>query len=185
MPPFWNESRPDVGGVPDDMMGPAVFRLLRLPTTSMATQSLWMVAGCPLISSELNKAPMAPFLFNPCYGIYPMHLDAPWLAQLLGLLACAIGATAFLQHQDQKLRRHLTPRGTFGSALYDARCDGRRHKLPAVCSPHVGFRVPPNAGCHVELYCVGLGAGTQMEHPMQLLTLTGTTLSTYALFRIV
>ncbi|KTA79363.1 hypothetical protein VO70_20535 [Aeromonas salmonicida] len=40
-----------------------------------------------------------------------MHLDAPWLAQLLGLLACAIGATAFLQHQDQKLRRLLTLNG--------------------------------------------------------------------------
>ena len=33
-----------------------------------------------------------------------MHLDAPWLAQLLGLLACAIGATAFLQHQDPSFR---------------------------------------------------------------------------------
>lgn len=98
---------------------------------------------------------MAPFFVQSCYGIYPMHLDTPWLAQLLGLLACAIGATAFLQHQDQKLRRHLTLNGVL-LALHFMMLGAT---VAAINCLLVGLRIPPNVKRHVDLYCVGLGAG--------------------------
>jgi hypothetical protein len=45
-----------------------------------------------------------------------MPLDS--LAQLLGLLACAIGITAFVQSQDSKLRLHLTLNGALLTAHF-------------------------------------------------------------------
>lgn len=115
-----------------------------------------------------------------------MHLDAPWLAQLLGLLACAIGATAFLQHQDQKLRRHLTLNGVLlalhfmmlGATVAAINC-----LLCAVRTWVSGYhRTLGVMWSFVVL--VWVLVLPHMEHPMQLLTLTGTTLSTYALFRL-
>ena len=41
-----------------------------------------------------------------------MFLDSLWFAQGVGLLACLVGATAFMQRQDSKLRLHLTLNGT-------------------------------------------------------------------------
>ncbi|MCW0507105.1 YgjV family protein [Aeromonas piscicola] len=115
-----------------------------------------------------------------------MHLDDPWLAQLLGLLACAIGATAFLQHQDQKLRRHLTLNGVLlamhfmmlGATVAAINC-----LLCAVRTWVSGYhRTLSVMWTFIVLACVLVLP--QLEHPMQLLTLTGTTLSTYALFRL-
>ena len=115
-----------------------------------------------------------------------MNLDAPWLAQFLGLLACAIGATAFLQHQDQKLRRHLTLNGVLlalhfmmlGATVAAINC-----LLCAVRTWVSGYhRTLSVMWSFIVLAWVLVLP--QLEHPMQLLTLTGTTLSTYALFRL-
>ncbi|MFM5532589.1 YgjV family protein [Aeromonas veronii] len=126
------------------------------------------------------------FFVQSCYGIYPMHLDAPWLAQLLGLLACAIGATAFLQHQDQKLRRHLTLNGVLlalhfmmlGATVAAINC-----LLCAVRTWVSGYHRTLSVMWSF-IVLVWVLVLPQLEHPMQLLTLTGTTLSTYALFRL-
>ncbi|MFQ2909641.1 YgjV family protein [Aeromonas allosaccharophila] len=115
-----------------------------------------------------------------------MHLDAPWLAQLLGLLACAIGAIAFLQHQDQKLRRHLTLNGVLlalyfmmlGSTVAAINC-----LLCAVRTWVSGYHRTLSVMWSF-IVLVWVLVLPQLEHPMQLLTLTGTTLSTYALFRL-
>ncbi|MNQ93670.1 Inner membrane protein YgjV [compost metagenome] len=115
-----------------------------------------------------------------------MSLDIPWLAQLLGLLACAIGATAFLQRQDTKLRLHLTLNGALltlhfmmlGSTAAAINC-----LLCAVRTWVSGY----HRTTAIMLLFIALAWGLvlpQLEHPIQLLTLIGTTLSTYALFRL-
>jgi len=115
-----------------------------------------------------------------------MHLDDPWLAQLIGLLACAIGATAFLQHQDQKLRRHLTLNGVLlamhfmmlGATVAAINC-----LLCAVRTWVSGYHRTLSV-MWTFIMLAWVLVLPQLEHPMQLLTLTGTTLSTYALFRL-
>ena len=97
------------------------------------------------------------------------------LAQLLGLLACAIGVTAFLQRQDRKLRLHLTLNGVLLTAhfmLLGATAAAINCLLCAIRTWVSGY--------HRTLGLVL----PQLEHPVQLLTLIGTTLSTYALFRL-
>ncbi|WP_310596550.1 YgjV family protein [Aeromonas aquatica] len=115
-----------------------------------------------------------------------MLLDAPWLAQLLGLLACAIGVTAFLQRQDGKLRLHLTLNGVLMALhfmLLGATAAAINCLLCAVRTWVSGYY----RGLGVMLFFLGIAwllVMPQVEHPIQVLTLIGTTLSTYALFRL-
>lgn len=108
------------------------------------------------------------------------------LAQLLGLLACAIGVTAFLQRQDRKLRLHLTLNGVLLTAhfmLLGATAAAINCLLCAVRTWVSGYY----RSLGVMLLFIALAWGLvlpQLEHPVQLLTLIGTTLSTYALFRL-
>ncbi|MCY9837187.1 YgjV family protein [Aeromonas media] len=108
------------------------------------------------------------------------------LAQLLGLLACAIGVTAFLQRQDRKLRLHLTLNGVLLTAhfmLLGATAAAINCLLCAVRTWVSGYY----RGLGVMLFFLGLTwllVMPRIAHPIQLLTLLGTTLSTYALFRL-
>lgn len=108
------------------------------------------------------------------------------LAQLLGLLACAIGVTAFLQRQDRKLRLHLTLNGALMALhfmLLGATAAAINCLLCAVRTWVSGYY----RGLGVMLLFLGLAwllVMPQIGHPIQLLTLIGTTLSTYALFRL-
>ncbi|PVZ86655.1 YgjV family protein [Serratia sp. S1B] len=115
-----------------------------------------------------------------------MSFDTHWLAQLLGLLACAIGITAFLQRQDSKLRLHLTLNGALlavhflmlGATVAAINC-----LLCAVRTWISGYY----RTTLVMLLFIVLAWGLvipQINHPIQLLTVIGTTLSTYALFRL-
>ena len=115
-----------------------------------------------------------------------MFLDSLWFAQGVGLLACLVGATAFMQRQDSKLRLHLTLNGTLmglhflllGSSVAAINC-----LLCAVRTWVSGY----HRTLGVMLLFIALAWGLvlpQLEHPVQLLTLIGTTLSTYALFRL-
>ncbi|EKP0308892.1 YgjV family protein [Aeromonas veronii] len=115
-----------------------------------------------------------------------MFLDSNWFAQSLGLLACLVGATAFMQRLDNKLRLHLTLNGTLmglhflllGSSVAAINC-----LLCAVRNWISGYY----RGLGVMLLFLALAwllVIPQMTHPVQILTLLGTTLSTYALFRL-
>lgn len=115
-----------------------------------------------------------------------MFLDSNWFAQSLGLLACLVGATAFMQRQDNKLRLHLTLNGTLmglhflllGSSVAAINC-----LLCAVRNWVSGYY----RGLGVMLLFLALAwllVIPQITHPVQILTLLGTTLSTYALFRL-
>jgi len=115
-----------------------------------------------------------------------MPSDPLWLAQLLGLLACALGATAFLQRQDTKLRMHLTLNGvllTLHFMMLGATAAAINCLLCAIRPWVSGY----HRTLGVMLLFIALAWGLvlpQLEHPVQLLTLIGTTLSTYALFRL-
>ncbi len=129
---------------------------------------------------------MAPFFVLVITDIRSMSLDSPWLAQLLGLLAWAIGASAFLQRQDTKLRRLLTLNGvllTLHFLLLGATAAAINCLLCAIRTWVSGhYRTPA-----VMLLFIALAWGLvlpQLTDPAQLLTLVGTTLSTYALFRL-
>ncbi|MEG0008169.1 MAG: YgjV family protein [Aeromonas sp.] len=115
-----------------------------------------------------------------------MLLDNLWFAQSIGLLACLVGATAFLQRQDSKLRLHLTLNGTLmglhflllGSSVAAINC-----LLCAVRNWVSGYY----RGLGVMLLFLALAwtlVIPQISHPVQILTLVGTTLSTFALFRL-
>ncbi|WP_439836068.1 YgjV family protein [Aeromonas enteropelogenes] len=115
-----------------------------------------------------------------------MFLDSNWFAQSVGLLACLVGATAFMQRQDNKLRLHLTLNGTLmglhflllGSSVAAINC-----LLCAVRNWVSGYY----RGLSVMLLFLALAwllVIPQITHPVQILTLLGTTLSTYALFRL-
>ncbi|MEL3927184.1 YgjV family protein [Aeromonas enteropelogenes] len=115
-----------------------------------------------------------------------MFLDSNWFAQSVGLLACLVGATAFMQRQDNKLRLHLTLNGTLmglhflllGSSVAAINC-----LLCAVRNWVSGYY----RGLAVMLLFLVLAwllVIPQITHPVQILTLLGTTLSTYALFRL-
>lgn len=129
---------------------------------------------------------MAPFFVPPITGLHFMSLDSPWLAQLLGLLACAIGATAFLQRQDTKLRLHLTLNGALlalhfmmlGATVAAINC-----LLCAIRTWVSGYHRTLGIMLLFILLAWGLVL-PQLAHPIQLLTLIGTTLSTYGLFRL-
>lgn len=115
-----------------------------------------------------------------------MPLDSPWFTQLLGLLACAIGAVAFLQRQDAKLRLHLTLNGALLALhfmLLGATAAAINCLLCAIRTWVSGYY----RTLGVMLLFIALSWGLvlpQLTHPIQLLTLIGTTLSTYALFRL-
>ncbi|WP_127959113.1 YgjV family protein [Serratia microhaemolytica] len=115
-----------------------------------------------------------------------MSFDLSWLAQLLGLLACAIGAAAFLQRQDAKLRLHLTLNGALLALhflLLGATAAAINCLLCAVRTWISGYY----RSIGVMLLFMLLAAVLvipQLEHPIQWLTLIGTLLSTYALFRL-
>lgn len=108
------------------------------------------------------------------------------LAQLLGLLACAIGVTAFLQRQDRKLRLHLTLNGvllTVHFMLLGATAAAINCLLCAVRTWVSGYY----RSLGVMLLFLGVAwplVMPKVSHPIQWLTLLGTTLSTYALFRL-
>lgn len=108
------------------------------------------------------------------------------LAQLLGLLACAIGVTAFLQRQDRKLRLHLTLNGVLLTAhfmLLGATAAAINCLLCAVRTWVSGYY----RSLGVMLLFLGVAwplVMPKVSHPIQWLTLLGTTLSTYALFRL-
>jgi len=113
-----------------------------------------------------------------------MLLDSLWFAQSIGLLACLVGATAFMQRQDSKLRAHLTLNGTLmglhflllGSSVAAINC-----LLCAVRNWVSGYY----RGLGAMLLFLVLAWSLvipQVSHPVQLLTLLGTTLSTFALF---
>ncbi|GAB5993559.1 YgjV family protein [Aeromonas enteropelogenes] len=115
-----------------------------------------------------------------------MFLDSNWFAQSVRLLACLVGATAFMQRQDNKLRLHLTLNGTLmglhflllGSSVAAINC-----LLCAVRNWVSGYY----RGLGVMLLFLALAwllVIPQITHPVQILTLLGTTLSTYALFRL-
>ncbi|WP_439833731.1 YgjV family protein [Aeromonas enteropelogenes] len=115
-----------------------------------------------------------------------MFLDSNWFAQSVGLLACLVGATAFMQRQDNKLRLHLTLNGTLmglhflllGSSVAAINC-----LLCAVRNWVSGYY----RGLGVMLLFLVLAwllVIPQITHPVQILTLLGTSLSTYALFRL-
>ncbi|MGU5713664.1 YgjV family protein [Aeromonas taiwanensis] len=115
-----------------------------------------------------------------------MFLDSLWFAQGIGLLACLVGATAFMQRQDSKLRLHLTLNGTLmglhflllGSSVAAINC-----LLCAVRNWVSGYY----RGLGVMVLFLALAwllVIPQIGHPAQILTLIGTTLSTYALFRL-
>ncbi len=115
-----------------------------------------------------------------------MLLDSLWFAQSIGLLACLVGATAFMQRQDSKLRAHLTLNGTLmglhflllGSSVAAINC-----LLCAVRNWVSGY----HRGLGAMLLFLVLAWSLvipQVSHPVQLLTLLGTTLSTFALFRL-
>lgn len=129
---------------------------------------------------------MAPFVVSLVTDIRAMPLDHTWLAQLLGLLACALGATAFLQRQDRNLRLHLTLNGallTLHFMMLGATAAAINCLLCAVRTWVSGY----HRTLGVMLLFIALAWGLvlpQLEHPVQLLTLIGTTLSTYALFRL-
>ncbi|MGY4024737.1 YgjV family protein [Aeromonas rivuli] len=115
-----------------------------------------------------------------------MLLDSLWFAQSIGLLACLVGATAFMQRQDSKLRVQLTLNGTLmglhflllGSSVAAINC-----LLCAVRNWVSGYY----RGLGVMLLFLALAwllVIPRIEHPVQMLTLLGTTLSTFALFRL-
>ncbi|MFC5708125.1 YgjV family protein [Aeromonas eucrenophila] len=129
---------------------------------------------------------MAPFFVLLITDIRSMPLDSPWFTQLLGLLACAIGAVAFLQRQDAKLRLHLTLNGALLALhfmLLGATAAAINCLLCAIRTWVSGYY----RTLGVMLLFIALSWGLvlpQLTHPIQLLTLIGTTLSTYALFRL-
>ncbi|XEI32021.1 YgjV family protein [Aeromonas veronii] len=115
-----------------------------------------------------------------------MFFASDWFAQSVGLLACLVGTVAFMQRQDNKLRLHLTLNGTLmslhflllGSSVAAINC-----LLCAVRNWVSGYY----RGIGVMLLFLTLAwllVIPQMTHPVQILTLIGTTLSTYALFRL-
>lgn len=115
-----------------------------------------------------------------------MLFGSSWLAQLIGLLACAIGAAAFLQRQDSKLRLHLTFNGLLLSLhffMLGATAAAINCLLCAVRTWVSGYYRTMSVMLIFLVLALVLVI-PQLEHPMQLLTLVGTTLSTYALFRL-
>lgn len=115
-----------------------------------------------------------------------MFLDNLWFAQSIGLLACLVGATAFMQRQDNKLRLHLTLNGSLmglhflllGSSVGAINC-----LLCAMRNWVSGYYRGPGVML-LFLTLAWLLVIPRIEHPVQMLTLFGTTLSTVALFRL-
>ncbi len=116
------------------------------------------------------------------YGILAMNLEGTEICEWLS----SIGVTAFLQRQDRKLRLHLTLNGVLMALhfmLLGATAAAINCLLCAVRTWVSGYY----RGLGVMLFFLGMAwllVMPQVEHPIQVLTLIGTTLSTYALFRL-
>lgn len=108
------------------------------------------------------------------------------LAQLIGLLACMIGALAFIQRQDMKLRSLLCLNGALLSIhflMLGAVAAAISCLLCAVRTWVSGYYRTQAVMLIFMIASCGLVI-PYLEHPMQFLTVLGTTLSTYALFRL-
>lgn len=109
-----------------------------------------------------------------------------WPAQLLGLLAFAVGALAFLQRNDTKLRLHLTLNGvllTLHFLLLGMMAAAISCLLCAVRTWVSGYY----RSMGVMLFFIVMACALvipQLKHSIEWLTVIGTILSTYALFRL-
>ncbi|WP_265433591.1 YgjV family protein [Aeromonas salmonicida] len=112
--------------------------------------------------------------------------DHPFFAQLIVLLACLMGASAFLQRQDKQLRAQLTLNGLLMGMhflLLGSPASAINTTLSAVRTLVSGYY----RGKGVMIFFLvtsWLLVLPKLTHPMQLLPLLGTTLTTYALFRL-
>ncbi|HDX8377949.1 TPA: YgjV family protein [Aeromonas salmonicida] len=115
-----------------------------------------------------------------------MLQDHPFFAQLIGLLACLMGASAFLQRQDKQLRAQLTLNGLLMGMhflLLGSPASAINTTLSAVRTLVSGYY--RGKGVMVFFLVTSwLLVLPKLTHPMQLLPLLGTTLTTYALFRL-
>lgn len=106
--------------------------------------------------------------------------------QVIGGGACLIGAVAFLQRQDIKLRALLCINGALLALhflMLGATAAAISSLLCAVRTWVSGYYRTQTVMLIFIIAALGLVI-PYVEHPMQILTLIGTTLSTYALFRL-
>ena len=114
------------------------------------------------------------------------HIDSNIVAQIVGLLACLLGVTAFMQRDDGKLRTQLILNGALmalhflllGASVAAINC------LLCAVRTWVSGRTRHTAVMVLFILLSFLLTLPQLTHPMQLLTIVGTVLSTYALFRL-
>lgn len=115
-----------------------------------------------------------------------MFFDNYWLAQSIGIVGCLVGATAFMQRQDHKLRFQLTLNGLLmsihffllGSTVAAINC------LVCAIRNWVSGYYRNLAVMFFFLILAWSLVIPQIIHPIQILTLVATTLTTYALFRL-
>lgn len=115
-----------------------------------------------------------------------MSFDSHLIAQLIGLLACLTGVTAFMQRSDGKLRAQLTLNGVL-MALHFFLLGGTAVAINCLlCAVRtwVSGRTRHLAIMLGFILLTLVLTLPQVTHPMQWLTIAGTTLSTYALFRL-
>ncbi|MBG2876923.1 YgjV family protein [Proteus alimentorum] len=114
-----------------------------------------------------------------------MFFDNYWFAQGIGVLGCLIGATAFMQRQDSKLRFQLTLNGLLMSIhffLIGSTVGAINCLLCAIRNWVSGY----SRNIVIMLIFIALAwflVIPKIIHPIQILTLFATTLTTYALFR--